>query len=79
MSQSLAKILVHLTFSTKERRPLLRDEEREKLHAYMIGVLENLKSPSLEGIGNKRRRKMTRSSFRLGGVFELRRERFLIQ
>jgi REP element-mobilizing transposase RayT len=26
---------------------LLRDEEREKLHAYMIGVLENLKSPSL--------------------------------
>jgi putative transposase len=47
MSQSLAKILVHLTFSTKERRPLIRDEEREKLHAYMIGILENLKSPSL--------------------------------
>ncbi len=48
MSQSLAKILVHLTFSTKERRPLIREEEREKLHAYMIGVLENLKSPSLQ-------------------------------
>ena len=25
----------------KERRPLIRDEEREKHHAYMIGVLEN--------------------------------------
>jgi putative transposase len=48
MSQSLARILVHLTFSTKERRPLIRDEEREKLHAYMIGILENLKSPSLQ-------------------------------
>ena len=48
MSQSLAKILVHLTFSTKERRPLIRDEEREKLHAYIIGILENLKSPSLQ-------------------------------
>ena len=48
MSQSLAKILVHLTFNTKERRPFIRDEEREKLHAYIIGVLENLKSPSLQ-------------------------------
>lgn len=48
MSQSLAKILVHLTFSTKERRPLIRDEERGNLHAYMMGVLENLKSPSLQ-------------------------------
>lgn len=47
MSQSLAKILVHLTFSTKERRPLIRDDERSDLHAYVIGILENLKSPSL--------------------------------
>ena len=48
MSQSLAKILVHLTFSTKERRPLIRDQERDKLHAYVIGILKNLNSPSLE-------------------------------
>jgi REP element-mobilizing transposase RayT len=48
MSQSLAKILIHVTFSTKERRPLIRDQERDKLHAYVIGILENLKSPSLQ-------------------------------
>ena len=34
MSQSLANIVVHLVFSTKSRRPLLRDEERGQLHAY---------------------------------------------
>ena len=48
MSQSLAKILVHLTFSTKDRRPLLLDEHRDHLHAYIIGILKNLHSPSLE-------------------------------
>ena len=48
MSQSLAKVLVHLTFSTKGRQPLIRDGERDQLHAYFIGVLKNLNSPSLE-------------------------------
>ena len=38
MSQSLSNIVVHLVFSTKSRRPLLRDEERGQLHAYMTGV-----------------------------------------
>jgi REP element-mobilizing transposase RayT len=41
MPQSLAKILVHTVFSTKERRPLLRDAElRTELHAYLGGVLK---------------------------------------
>jgi REP element-mobilizing transposase RayT len=35
-------------FSTKERRPLLRDAEREQLHAYIIGALRNLDSPLIE-------------------------------
>ena len=48
MSQSLARILVHLTFSTKDRRPLIRDQERDKLHAYIIGVMKSQDSPSLE-------------------------------
>ena len=48
MPQSLANVLVHLVFSTKERRPLLRDDVRSKLHAYIIGILENHGSPSLE-------------------------------
>jgi len=36
--QSLAKILVHLVFSTKDRRPLLRDRMlREEMHRYLGG------------------------------------------
>ena len=48
MSQSLANIIVHLVFSTKERRPLLREEERGQLHAYITGVLKNHDSPLIE-------------------------------
>ena len=40
MSQSLAKILVHTVFSTKDRRPFLRDRSlREELHRYLGGIL----------------------------------------
>jgi putative transposase len=43
MPQSLAKILVHTIFSTKERRPFLRDPAlREQLHRYLGGILNNL-------------------------------------
>lgn len=43
MPQSLAKILVHVIFSTKDRRPLLRDKAlREELHRYMGGILNGL-------------------------------------
>ena len=48
MSQSLANIIVHLVFSTKGRRQLLRDEERGQLHAYITGILKNLDSPLIE-------------------------------
>ena len=48
MSQSLAKNLLHLVFSTKDRRPLLRDEERGELHAYITGVLKSHDSPLIE-------------------------------
>jgi putative transposase len=42
MAQSLAKILVHTVFSTKDRRPFLRDKAvREELHRYMGGILAN--------------------------------------
>ncbi len=42
MPQSLAKILVHLVFSTKDRRPFLRDKNlREELHNYLGGILTN--------------------------------------
>src|SRR5947207_24479 len=40
MPESLAKILVHTVFSTKDRRPFLRDKPlREELHRYLGGIL----------------------------------------
>jgi putative transposase len=48
MSQSLANIIVHLVFSTKNRRPLLRDEHREQMHSYITGILKNQNSPLIE-------------------------------
>ncbi len=43
MPQSLAKILVHTVFSTKERRPFLRDVTlRDQLHHYVGGILKHL-------------------------------------
>ena len=44
MPQSLAKILVHTVFSTKDRRPFLRDRAlRDEMHCYLGGILSNLK------------------------------------
>ena len=48
MSQSIANIVVHLVFSMKGRRQLLRDEERGQVHAYITGILKNLDSPLIE-------------------------------
>jgi putative transposase len=43
MPQSLSKILVHSVFSTKDRRPFLRDKPlRDELHRYLGGILINL-------------------------------------
>jgi REP element-mobilizing transposase RayT len=41
MAQSLARILVHLVFSTKNREPWLADDNREELHAYLAGIVEH--------------------------------------
>ena len=42
MGNSINRILVHLVFSTKRRRPFLTDETRPSLHAYMAGILRRL-------------------------------------
>ena len=42
MPQSLARLHVHLIFSTKNREPILADDVRDPLHAYMATVLQNL-------------------------------------
>ncbi|HRI86871.1 MAG TPA: IS200/IS605 family transposase [Candidatus Hydrogenedentes bacterium] len=43
MPQSLARIYLHLVFSTKERRPYLSDDTvRAEMHAYLGGTLKGL-------------------------------------
>lgn len=41
MPQSLAQILVHLVFSTKNREACLDDVDRDALHGYIGGVIAN--------------------------------------
>ena len=49
MPQSLAKVLVHIVYSTKGRRPWLTDEEiRRQLYAYKATILrDNVDTPAL--------------------------------
>ena len=42
MPQSLALVIVHLVFSTKDRAPLIRPDMRPRLHAYMAEVARSL-------------------------------------
>ena len=41
MPQSLSLVIVHVIFSTKERRPFLDPDTRPKLHAYLATVARN--------------------------------------
>ena len=41
MGHTYANLLVHTVFSTKGRRPLIRESFRERLHRYMGGVARN--------------------------------------
>jgi putative transposase len=48
MPQSLSAVYLHLVFSTKDRRPFLRDKTvRDALHAYLGGVSKTLDCPPL--------------------------------
>jgi REP element-mobilizing transposase RayT len=48
MAQSLAKIIVHIAFSTKNRRPMILPDLRERMAAYLVGILKQVDSPSIE-------------------------------
>ncbi|HZL90604.1 MAG TPA: IS200/IS605 family transposase [Pirellulaceae bacterium] len=49
MPQSLANVLLHVVFSTKNREKLLHTKEvRDVMTGYLIGTLQNLKCPSLQ-------------------------------
>lgn len=45
MPQSLARLHIHLIFSTKNREPLLHDSIRDSLHRYLATVLQNMGCP----------------------------------
>jgi REP element-mobilizing transposase RayT len=47
MSQSLSKLYVHLTFSTKGRQPLIYEPVKADLHSYMAGTFKRYESPAL--------------------------------
>lgn len=47
MAQTLTNLLVHVIFSTKERRPLLKEEIRPRLFAYMGGIVRDLGGTAL--------------------------------
>jgi REP element-mobilizing transposase RayT len=49
MPQSLAQVYIHLVYSTKDRRPWLRDEDvRKQMYAYMATILrDHVDSPAL--------------------------------
>ena len=48
MPQSLTNVLVHVVFSTKERRALLQNPDlRTDMHSYLAGICANLKCPAI--------------------------------
>ena len=51
MPQSLAKIYVHLAFSTKHRTPWLDLPVRERVHAYFASIVRDIGSPWVVGGG----------------------------
>ena len=47
MPQSLARVLVHIIFSTKNRAPLVRPEIEKELFAYQAAIFRECRSPAL--------------------------------
>ena len=47
MPQSLAQVLVHLIFSTKNREPVLSDDVRTESHPYMATILKKMDSSAI--------------------------------
>jgi REP element-mobilizing transposase RayT len=48
MSQSLVNNVIHLVFSTRDRRPTITDAIQSPLYAYVLGIVRNLDSVPIE-------------------------------
>ena len=55
MPQSLNKVILHMVFSTKNRRPFIDMDIRPRLHAYMAEILRDIEPPQSQ-------------AYRVGGV-----------
>jgi len=53
MAQTLTRLLTHIVFSTKDRRPWIRTEIESELYRYIRGTLSNLHSPCIEVNGTE--------------------------
>jgi REP element-mobilizing transposase RayT len=47
MAQTLTRLLIHVVFSTKERRNLITSAVEPELHAYLGGICRHQESPAL--------------------------------
>jgi len=47
MPQSLSNIVIHLIFSTKERRKIIAEDITPELHRYLAAILKNLGCPAI--------------------------------
>lgn len=48
MASTLTKVLLHITYSTKDREPLIAEAEEPELYAYIGGICRGLHSPLLD-------------------------------
>ncbi len=69
MGQSLVQVYIHVVWSTKHRRPLLKcAEQRQRLFAYMEGICKNQGAPPILIGGFDDHCHLL---FRMGGTIEL--------
>lgn len=47
MSQSLVKNVIHLVYSTKDRKPWIPETVQENLYAYQAGIFKQWESPAI--------------------------------
>jgi len=48
MPQSLSQVMIHLVFSTKNREPFINQTIQDRLHGYILGILGQMKCPSIQ-------------------------------
>ena len=47
MPQSLANLLVHIIFSTKDRQPFIKQNIEKQLYSYMVRIFRECDSPAI--------------------------------